>query len=74
MNVEFVQMGKKFFHQPGLKRSHETVQVIQDLFFCGFEVMVNDLLLIHFIIFGTVDGLPGKQIFQETPCAFAIDV
>ena len=36
--------------------------------------MCDDFLLIHFIVFCTVDEFPGKQVFQDAPGTFAIDV
>ena len=74
MLIQFVQMGKKLFHHPALERRHHAVQVIDDLLLCGFEVMGNDFLFIHLIVFCLVKGFPGKEIFQDTAGTFAIDI
>ena len=67
-------MDKEFFHHPGLQRSHGSIQVINNLRFYGFEVMSYDFLLIHIIILRPVNEFSRKEICQDAPCAFVIDV
>ena len=39
VDVQFVQMCQKLFHHPALQRTHDTIEVVYDLFFGGFEIM-----------------------------------
>ena len=74
VDVKFVQMGKQFLHHPALQWCHDTIEIIDDLLFAGLEIMGNDLLLIHLIIFSIVDAFAGEQIFQNTAGAFPVDI
>ena len=74
MDIQFIQMGKEFFHHPPLERGHDPVQVINDLLPGCFEVMGYDILLIHLIVLRPVNGFSRKEIFQDAAGALAIDV
>ena len=74
MGIQFIQMVQKDSHHLLLKGRHHPVEVIDDLFLCGFQIVRNDLLLIKNIIFGGINLFAGQQMFQDVPRALAIDI
>ena len=67
-------MAEEFFHHSALKRGHDTVEIIHDLFLCCFEIMGNYLFLIQLILFSVINGFTSKQVFEYTAGTFAIDI
>lgn len=74
VDVEFIQMYQGLLHHPTLESAHHTIEVVYDLLFGGLEIMGDDLLFIHLIVFCLVDGFSSQEIFQDAAGTFAIDI
>ena len=61
MLIQFIQMDKKFFHHPALKRRHYTIEIINDLLLVSFEIMGNDLFLIHLVVLCLINEFTGTE-------------
>ena len=67
-------MLEECFHHFLLDIGHDSVQIIYDLFFCGLQIVCNDLFFIKDVIFFRIDLFAGQQMFKDVPCTFSIDV
>lgn len=65
VDIKLVQVCQELLHHPALERAHHTIEVVYDLLLGGLEIMGDDLLFIHLIIFRSIHGRPGEKILQD---------
>lgn len=74
MDVELIQMAEQLFHHAVLEWGHDTIEVVNDLLFCRFEIMGDDVLRVHLIIPGAVKRLVGKDKPKNIARILAVNV
>ena len=74
VDIKLVQVRQELLHHPTLERAHHTIEVVYDLLLGGLEIMGDDFLFIHLIIFRSIHGRAGEKILQDVARALAVDI